>query len=283
MAQWLRQSTSVVIPFGPVLDKTDGVTLEIAAGIIASLDHATTGIFLSKNGGAGTIRHQAVTATTYDSHGMFLVTLDATDTATLGRLRSFHSDPATYLEVWQDFMVVPANIWDAMFGTGNLPADLQTIKTQAITCGAGVTVNPQVGAAYQISVDSDGVARADLRKILGAALTGTAALIVEAWSKFWNVATPTGTTNSLPDAVPGQDNGLAIKGSVMGAPTNMALETGGNVAAILSDVTMARQVLSNKIEVDRDTGIMIIYKDNGTDVLMTQTVTVTGRSIPAWS
>jgi hypothetical protein len=30
--------------------------------------------------------------------------------------------------------------------TGNIPADLQTIKTQVITCGAGVTVSPYVGS-----------------------------------------------------------------------------------------------------------------------------------------
>jgi len=38
---WLRQSTSVVISFGPFLDKTDGVTLE--TGLVSAIDHATTG------------------------------------------------------------------------------------------------------------------------------------------------------------------------------------------------------------------------------------------------
>jgi hypothetical protein len=135
MAQWLKKSTAgQVIPFGPFLDKTDGVTLEVAVGIITSLDHAVTGIFLSKNGGAGAVRHAAVTATTYDSHGMFLVTLDATDTNTLGRLRVFHSEPATYLEVWQDFMVVPTNVWDSMFGADKL--DVNVAEQANIDFGA---------------------------------------------------------------------------------------------------------------------------------------------------
>ena len=73
MSQLLRQSTVAVINFGPMLDKTDGVTLEVAAGIITSLDHATTGIMLSKNGGTLTIREQGgnFVATTYDAHGCF--------------------------------------------------------------------------------------------------------------------------------------------------------------------------------------------------------------------
>jgi len=115
MGGFLKQSTAAVISFGPILDKGDGVTLEIAAGIVTSLDHATTGIWLSKNGGALTVRHQNVTATTYDAHGCFLVTLDTTDTATCGRLRVIHTEPATYLAAWDDFMVVNANVFDSLF------------------------------------------------------------------------------------------------------------------------------------------------------------------------
>ena len=84
MTLFLKQSTAVVISFGPFVDKTDGVTLEV--GLVSALDHATTGIWLSKNGGALTVRHASVTATTYDAYGCYRVTLDTTDTATLGTL-----------------------------------------------------------------------------------------------------------------------------------------------------------------------------------------------------
>jgi len=134
MAQWLKQSTAVAITFGPFLDKDDGVTLETGAGIITSIDHATTGIKLSKNGGALTIRHQAVTPSTYDAHGCFLVTLDTTDTNTLGRLRVIHTEAATYLPVWQDFMIVPANVWDSMFGADKL--DVAVVEQANIDFGA---------------------------------------------------------------------------------------------------------------------------------------------------
>src|SRR3990167_10484314 len=106
----LRQATAKVISFGPFLDKTDGVTLEV--GLVSALDHGTTGIKLSKNGGALTIRNAAVTATTYDAYGNYLVTLDTTDTNTLGTLRIQFIETATCLPVWLDCMVLPANIWD---------------------------------------------------------------------------------------------------------------------------------------------------------------------------
>ena len=129
---WLKQSTQVTVSFGPALDKTDGVALEI--GLVSAIDHATTGVMLSKNGGALTIRSQAVTASTYDARGCYRVTLSTTDTDTLGTLRLIFEEAATCLPVWQDFMVVPANVWDSMFGADALQVDVaQWLGTAAAT------------------------------------------------------------------------------------------------------------------------------------------------------
>lgn len=49
---------------------------------------------------------------------------------------------------------------------------------------------------------------ANLKSILGTALTETAGLLAAGFKKFFNVATPTGTLNSLPDAVPAAAGGL---------------------------------------------------------------------------
>lgn len=57
---------------------------------------------------------------------------------------------------------------------------------------------------------------ANLTQILGTALTETSGLIAAAFKKFFNVAAPTGSVNSLPDAAPGSAPGLAIVGSDMG-------------------------------------------------------------------
>lgn len=131
---YLKQSTSVVISFGPFVDATDGVTLE--TGLVSALDHATTGIKLSKNGGALTVRSAAVTASTYDSYGNYLVTLSTTDTNTLGRLRMQFVEPATCRAVHLDFMVVPANVWDSLFGADALQVHAVEISNGLITAAA---------------------------------------------------------------------------------------------------------------------------------------------------
>ena len=125
MGQFVKQSTAVVVSFGAFVDKTDGVSLEI--GLVSALDHGTTGIKLSKNGGALTIRHATVTATTYDAYGNYRVTLDTTDTNTLGTLRMQFSEEATCLPVWMDFMVLPANVYDSLVG-GSDALDVSLIQ-----------------------------------------------------------------------------------------------------------------------------------------------------------
>lgn len=82
--------------------------------------------------------------------------------------------------------------------------------------------------------------RSNLVAILGTALTETAGLLAGAFKKFFNVATPTGTVNSIPDAVAGAASGLAIVGSVMGksAATLAAGDVSGNLPADLKAITV---------------------------------------------
>lgn len=149
----LKQSTAVVVSFGPFVDKTDGVTFEIAlAGTGANqLENTTTGLRISKNGGALAARHATATASTYDALGMYLVTLDTTDTATLGQLRmAMNNNDA--VPVWQDFMVVTANIWDSLFSTDVLDTSLvqllgTAMHTPALAGVPYVDVHNWLGAA----------------------------------------------------------------------------------------------------------------------------------------
>ena len=60
---------------------------------------------------------------------------------------------------------------------------------------------------------TSGVIKANLAQILGTALTETATYLAAGFKKFFNVATPTGTVNSIPDAVAGATNGISIVGS----------------------------------------------------------------------
>lgn len=129
---WLKQSTAVVIPFGPFVDKTDGVTLE--TGMVSAIDNASTGILLSKNGGTMAVRSATVTASTYDAHGCYKVTLSTTDTNTLGSLRAIYTDAATCLPVWRDFEVVAGHVYDGLIAGGDyLQVDTKQINSANVT------------------------------------------------------------------------------------------------------------------------------------------------------
>lgn len=129
MAIWLKQSTSVVLSFGPFLLNSDGVTLVVnLVGTGANqTENTSTGIRLSKNGGAFAARHATATASTYDAFGNYLVTLDTTDTGTLGALRVQFADGAHFCPVWQDFEIVAANIYDSFVGGGDV-LDISAIQ-----------------------------------------------------------------------------------------------------------------------------------------------------------
>lgn len=135
MTQWLKQSTAVTIKFGPFLDATNAVSLE--TGLATAMDNATTGIRVSKNGGNYADRNSA-TAPTYDEMGEYNVELSTTDTNTLGTLKIIFEESATCLPVWQDFMIVPANVWDSLFGADNL--DVNTTQVGGQTASASGTV-----------------------------------------------------------------------------------------------------------------------------------------------
>lgn len=81
-----------------------------------------------------------------------------------------------------------------------------TGAAQLATSSGQVLLQAGTGAG-QLDFTS-GVVKASLAQVLGTAITGTAAQLAAAFTKFFNVATPTGTVNSLPDAVPGAAGGL---------------------------------------------------------------------------
>lgn len=114
MASWLRQSTAATVRFGPYLDKTDGVTEEIALS-------PTTQV--AKAGGTFIARSSA-TAITHDGNGWYTLVLDATDTNTLGQLIAKSHDSANHLPVWREFTVIAISVFDSLIhNTEWLPVD----------------------------------------------------------------------------------------------------------------------------------------------------------------
>lgn len=92
--------------------------------------------------------------------------------------------------------------------------DVGLIEGEAPITEDDITARILADPNTPLSNDADGVVRSNLYKILGTALTETSGYIAAAFKKFFNVATPTGTANSLPDAVPGTSSGLALKSNV---------------------------------------------------------------------
>ena len=124
MAHWIKQSTASTVKLGPFLDDTDGKTAETGLTI------SQADIRLSKNGGAFA-QSNNIAGATHNENGYYDVPLNTTDANTLGTLRVAVSKSGA-LPVWQDFMVVPANVWDSMFGGSVLNVNVATMSSGAV-------------------------------------------------------------------------------------------------------------------------------------------------------
>ena len=107
MARILRQSTSVDVPIGPFLDSLDGITAETALTI------TQPDVRLKKNN-ANWAQKNAAQTLSHEENGFYEVTLDATDTNTVGllRLAVFESGAAP---VWEDFQVLEEVVYDGFY------------------------------------------------------------------------------------------------------------------------------------------------------------------------
>lgn len=143
MTIWLKQSTAVDVVVGPFIDDTDGKTVETALTITQS------DCQLSKN--AGTFAQKnSTTSASHMTQGMYKVTFSTTDTNTLGMLTLVINE-AGVLPVWANFMIVPANVWDSMFGSDLLDVSLVQVAGSAVsttTAQLGVNVVNAGGTAW---------------------------------------------------------------------------------------------------------------------------------------
>lgn len=118
-------------------------------------------------------------------------------------------------------------------GTTQTPRDL----------GASVLLSSGTGTG-QLDFTS-GVVKSSLVQILGTALTETSGQIAAAFKKFFDKGSPTGTINSIPDAVAGATGGLFIAGTNAATTITTALTTTftgnltGSVASVTAGVTLA--------------------------------------------
>lgn len=268
MSQFLKQSTACTIMFGVFVDKTDGVTLETGAGIITSIDHATTGIFLSKNGAAAAIRHQNVTASVLDAYGMFKVTLDTTDTNTVGMLDVLMAEAATFLPVHKTFMVLPANVYDSLMGADLLDVNAaQWLGTAILAPGTAGTpdVNAKlIGATAQTGNDIGGDVNEILidTTVIGALGAGLTALATQA-----SVNVIAGQTDKIDDATDGL---TAIKVEVEGL-AGAAMRGTDNAATAASLITHDAKLDIVAAYVDTEVASILAAVDTEVGAIKTKT------------
>jgi hypothetical protein len=130
--------------------------------------------------------------------------------------------------------------------TGAMPVCVNFVTTAADPTDSvrfGLTALPNaavsgVGGLLTAPTTAN-VGLADLSRILGTALTETAGQIAGAFKKFFDKATPTGTINSIPDAVAGAAGGLFIAGSNAATTANITGNITGNLSGSAGSVTGA--------------------------------------------
>jgi len=175
--KYLKAGTAATILMGPAVDKTDGVTAETAL---------TPTVYLSKNG-AGQGARSSATAITHDARGYYLVAIDATDTDTPGRLRALFSDDATHLPVWEDYTVLPAQVYDSIIaGTDKLDVtvaeqaniDFGALQKASLNAATPASIPGAVGSVTAgVTLAADAVDAASLKtdaiaEIVAAVLAG---------------------------------------------------------------------------------------------------------------
>ncbi len=175
----LKQSTAATIKLGPFIDDTDGKTAKTGLTI------SQADIRLSKNGGDIAQSNDA-TGATHDELGYYNVPLDATDTNTLGRLLvAVHESGA--LPVWQEFLVVTANVYDTLCSTDTFDVNVTSLADDVITAAKF-----DENTAYPLKFASiDGFTFEQIIQIMVAILAG----------KVSGGATSTITYKDLTDAV----------------------------------------------------------------------------------
>lgn len=287
--RFLRQNTAVIVTVGPFYDKTDGVTIETALTITneritltADTDagSAPTNILDNVTGATSGTSNDLNYITGNDA-GMMQLELAAADVNRVGRMFLSITDAANHVPVFHEFFVLPQAIFDWLTGViVPLPANVtQLLGTAWLTPGTAGTpdVNAKlhggtsqtgrdIGASVLLSAGSgagqldftSGVVKSNLAQILGTAITETAGQIAAAFKKFFDKATPTGTINSLPDAVAGAAGGVSIVGSAM---TLSAAYDAAKTAAAATDIVSGGAITTSGGNANSN-----VKKVNGTTV-----------------
>ena len=129
-ARVLREDTATQVAIGPFIDGTDFITPETGltvtawdCGIVKHADSgmSATSITITASGGSNDAAHL--------DNGIYSLELTATDTSTAGRLTLVcdHATPSTFLVVTEEWVVMPTQEYDSLYGTDVLAVDVTQI------------------------------------------------------------------------------------------------------------------------------------------------------------
>jgi hypothetical protein len=223
MPGFLKQATAAQSrAIGPFLDDTDFKTAETGLTI------ANTDIKLVVNGGASANKNSG--GGTHRINGVYGVTFDATDTATVGEME-VSVVVAGALPVFDKFFVVEEAVYDQLFAASalgyiaNAPVNVAQFGGSNLTSASGI---PEVKVA----------------SIAANAITATAinadAITDAKVAADVTIASVTGSVGSVTGAV----------GSVTGAVGSVTGNVGGNVVGSVASVTA--RVTANVDQINAD-------------------------------
>jgi len=179
---------------------------------------------------------------------MFKVTLDTTDTNTVGTLDVLMAEAATFLPVHKTFMVLPANVYDSLMGTDLL--DINAAQWLGTACAAPTTAGvPEVDVTF-----IGGVAQslADLKDLVDTGYNPTthAIVLVDTCTANTDMV---GTNSAALASVLGAAVGASISADIAAIP--LTAMRGTDSAALASVCTEARlaELAAANLPADVDT------------------------------
>jgi len=188
---YLKQSTVTTVMLGPFLDDTDGKTAETGLTILQA------DVRVSKNGGNMAQKNQSWTCV-HDELGYYTTTIDATDTNTLGHLKIMVHESGA-LPVWNEYLVVTANVYDSLCSTDVLQSDLTQIggvvqSATDLKDLADTGYNPATHKVAGVVLTDGCTANSDMVGTDNAALAATAVTASDVNAEMVDVMTADQTT-----------------------------------------------------------------------------------------
>ena len=135
--RFLKQNTATRVTVGPFLDVGDGITPELSLTVTGCLvtfvvDDAGVPTLVIDAAPSASAGDNDMVHISSDAAGYYDLELTAAQTNYVGRAVLNIIDTDVHLPVFHEFMIVPANVYDSLFGTDRLFVDTKEINSAAL-------------------------------------------------------------------------------------------------------------------------------------------------------